>query len=45
MKPLAFLRRHRWTLLAVLLIYLGIVLWLQLAAQDASDAPFVYQVY
>ena len=45
MKPLEFARRHGWVLLVVLLIYLALALWLYLATQDASDVPFVYQVF
>ena len=45
MKLLEFARRHRWALLAMLLVYLGVALWLYLATQDGSDVPFVYQVF
>ena len=45
MKPVEFVRRHRWALLAALLVYLGIALWLWLATRDTSDVPFVYQVF
>lgn len=45
MRLLEFVRRHRWTLLGMLLVYLGIALWLYLATHDSSDAPFVYQVF
>ena len=45
MRPLEFVRRHRWALLAALLAYLGVALLLYLGAQDASDAPFVYLVF
>ena len=45
MRPLEFVRRYRWVLLGMLLLYLGVALWLYFATQDSSDVPFVYQVF
>jgi len=45
MRPLEFVRRCRWLLIGMLLVYLGVALWLYFATQDPGDAPFVYQVF
>jgi hypothetical protein len=45
MKLVEFARRYKWYLLAALLIYLVVSLWLLHATDDAQDVPFVYQVF
>jgi hypothetical protein len=45
MKLVEFARRYKWYLLAALLLYLVVSLWLLHATDDAHDVPFVYQVF
>jgi hypothetical protein len=40
-----FLRRYKWYLIASLVIYLGVSIWLFFATDQPQAVPFQYQVF
>ena len=40
-----FLKKYKWYLLAALLVYAGITVWLFAATDNPQEVPFEYQVF